>query len=265
MRLPTFFNTLLTAGLCLAVVPNLSADEVTAKESILQDLFQHDFEVYIEEEDGVQLLSMIAEWVIDEMDSTMPPEELVASFKNTLRYPGIRQQFLEIYVERFNEEDAVKVQELLQNDLYKTYGKSLEAVRQACTNKAMSLMLDLLQEVKTCETRSVDTHEVIEITQNNVQDILSAYPLLIIDVYADWCMPCKLFAPHFHDVSNELGDKYQFAKLDASAHQTIIGDFNITGLPTVLFLRDGKEVARRTGRLNKVEFVSAIQEAFEKK
>ncbi len=105
---------------------------------------------------------------------------------------------------------------------------------------------------------------IINITPDNVQEVLDTYPFLVIDVYADWCMPCQMFAPTFKEVSGQLGDTYQFAKLDAGTYRDVTDQFNISGLPTVLFLKDGKEVGRRAGRLSKSEFVSSIEQAFSK-
>ena len=61
----------------------------------------------------------------------------------------------------------------------------------------------------------------------------------IVDVYAPWCSPCKKMMPIFEQVALELGDSYNFAKLNIAESGSMIKQFNVSSVPTLLFFDNG--------------------------
>lgn len=100
---------------------------------------------------------------------------------------------------------------------------------------------------------------IIQMTADNLQDILSSSRLLVVDVYTDWCPPCRNLAPIFHDLSEEYSDDYRFAKLNAEDQRTVAEKFKITAFPTILFIKEGELVGRHVGFMNKAKFKNEIQ------
>ncbi|KAK9496042.1 PITH domain-containing protein [Lipomyces doorenjongii] len=87
----------------------------------------------------------------------------------------------------------------------------------------------------------------VQVITNKVDFVtLSAYGLAVVDFNATWCAPCKTIAPHFE----KFPEKYPnvgFASVDIDQHKDIAGEFEITAVPTFLFLNRGREVARVRG------------------
>lgn len=83
----------------------------------------------------------------------------------------------------------------------------------------------------------------------------------IVDFYADWCGPCKIFAPIFEKVSNEIKE-IDFFKVDVDKAQEAAQAMSIMSIPTTIFLEDGEEKSRVTGTMSEEEFNKKIKEIF---
>lgn len=73
---------------------------------------------------------------------------------------------------------------------------------------------------------------------------------VLVDFYADWCGPCKMMAPAVEQLARESAGTAIVAKLDTEAAQRTAGRFRITGIPTTIVLRAGREVKRQVGAVN---------------
>ena len=90
-----------------------------------------------------------------------------------------------------------------------------------------------------------------QLTTQNFQSTVSGNRFVIVDVYTDWCGPCKALTPIFQALSDELGSQYTFAKLNGDSEPQLRQNFNITGYPTIIFMKDGSEVGRHVGGASK--------------
>ena len=106
------------------------------------------------------------------------------------------------------------------------------------------------------------TSTIIELNQENSKKTLDSAHFLVIDVYADWCGPCKRLKPIFNELNTEYGKLYQFAKVNADSNDAFVERFQITGFPTILFIKDGKEVGRIVGFLKKEQLAEALKKHF---
>jgi thioredoxin len=120
-------------------------------------------------------------------------------------------------------------------------------------------MLSLLLAA-SCMTAPVLAGEVVQLTDKNFNEVVLSNPLpVIIDVYADWCGPCKRLAPIFEELNKELGGSYQFTKLNVDHESALSDRFHVTGMPTLIFLKNGKEVSRLVGLPGKDELRAKIK------
>ena len=83
----------------------------------------------------------------------------------------------------------------------------------------------------------------------------------IIDFYAEWCGPCKMMEPVFDKLSNEFKDIY-FFKANVDNNQKIASVYAVRSIPTIIFLKDDKEVDRVIGLIHEDDFKKKINEAF---
>jgi thioredoxin 1 len=70
---------------------------------------------------------------------------------------------------------------------------------------------------------------------------------VVIDFFATWCGPCKRIAPHFEELAKKYHPHIQFLKVDVDESAELASDFDISAMPTFLFLKNGVIVKRVEG------------------
>ena len=78
---------------------------------------------------------------------------------------------------------------------------------------------------------------------------------VVVDVWAPWCGPCHAMAPEFEKAAKAGEPGMRFLKLNSDEHQAMAARFGIRGIPTMLLLRNGKEVARISGAMSSSQII----------
>jgi thioredoxin 1 len=91
----------------------------------------------------------------------------------------------------------------------------------------------------------------IKLTDDNFDSFIKKYPLIVVDCWADWCMPCKILGPIIDKLAKKYKDKIVFGKLDVNTNKKIPTKFGIRGIPTLLIFKKGKHVDTIVGVLPK--------------
>lgn len=86
----------------------------------------------------------------------------------------------------------------------------------------------------------------VELTKDNFNDIIDNNDLVIIDFWAEWCGPCKSFAPVF-EAAAEKYDDIVFAKVNTEEQQELAGMFQIRSIPTLLIFKEQVVVFSQPG------------------
>lgn len=101
-----------------------------------------------------------------------------------------------------------------------------------------------------CKASLLDSHP-IALTNDDLDAVLGNTDVpVIIDFWAPWCGPCKMMAPVFEQAARAYPLRVLFAKVDTEAEQFLASRFKIRSIPTLIVLKDGKEIERVSGALS---------------
>jgi len=90
------------------------------------------------------------------------------------------------------------------------------------------------------------------------QSVLKASGLVMVDFWAVWCRPCQLIAPTIEELADEYAGKLTVAKLNTDENPDVASRYQIMGIPTLMFFRDGKPVEKIVGAASKQQFKEKI-------
>lgn len=239
----------------------LRAEEPVQQQD-LQEIFSKS---YLNADDSLDMIYNTASSILKEADSDMSPKEFVDQFMQLAHTPEVEKKYIDVLASNFkNPDDVNAVKELVQNENYLNYRLEILRANFACHAVTMEILKELAETTaKSKNKSSEDKYEIIHVTKSNFQEVMASPRPVIIDVYADWCGPCKALAPIFKDLNDKYGDRYQFAKLNGDEEHALLDHFHITGLPTIIFIKDGQEVGRHVGFLNEEKFIKKIKQYFE--
>ena len=88
----------------------------------------------------------------------------------------------------------------------------------------------------------------VELTADNFNSTVSGDGLILVDFWAEWCPPCRMFGPVFEKASERHPDAV-FGKVDTEAQPEIAATFNITSIPTLMIIRDSVVLYAQPGAL----------------
>ena len=95
---------------------------------------------------------------------------------------------------------------------------------------------------------------------SSFNSIINTDHLVLIDFYADWCGPCKALAPILKDVKKDLKDSIKIIKIDVDKNQTLAAKYQVRGVPTMMLFKNGKQLWRQSGVLQKNDIISIIKQ-----
>lgn len=92
------------------------------------------------------------------------------------------------------------------------------------------------------------------------QQLIDGNTPVLVDFYADWCGPCKAMEPTVKDVARSLDGKARVIKLNIDKNEPTANAHNVSAVPTFILFRNGKELWRHPGMIDKASLLAAINQ-----
>ena len=94
----------------------------------------------------------------------------------------------------------------------------------------------------------------LKITAANFNDeVLHADTPVLLDFYADWCVPCKMLAPVLHEIAEENAGALKVGKVNVDEQMELAMRFQVSSIPMLVVFKDGQPVAKTVGYRSKEE------------
>ena len=100
----------------------------------------------------------------------------------------------------------------------------------------------------------------VELTKENFDEVVSSHDFVLIDFWAAWCGPCRMFAP-VYDKASAKHEDLVFAKVDTEAQPELAAAFQIQSIPTLMIVRDKVAVFAQPGALPEPALEDVIAQA----
>ena len=91
------------------------------------------------------------------------------------------------------------------------------------------------------------------------EKVLKSDKKVLVDFWADWCMPCKMLAPILDEISNELGDTVNIVKINIDQCENLARKYNVSSIPTLLLFDKGEIKNKSIGLLSKEDLLEFIK------
>ena len=100
--------------------------------------------------------------------------------------------------------------------------------------------------------------EVVITTDNFDAEVKNSPVPVLLDFWADWCMPCRMVAPILEEISEEYDGKLKVGKVDVDSEGDLAMEYNVVSIPTLVLMKNGEVVGQRVGAAPR----AAIEELF---
>lgn len=98
----------------------------------------------------------------------------------------------------------------------------------------------------------------LEITDQNVKELINSGKPVVIDFWAEWCGPCRMVGPIIEELASEYEGKVIIGKMDVDEHTDTPTEYGIRNIPTILFFKDGQLVDKQVGATQKMALKAKI-------
>lgn len=98
----------------------------------------------------------------------------------------------------------------------------------------------------------------VDISEAELEAFTRAHDLVVVDLWAPWCGPCRIVGPIIEQLAREMSGRVAFAKINVDENPGVSRAFRVQGIPTMLLFRKGRLVDRIVGAAPKPQLAAAI-------
>ena len=103
------------------------------------------------------------------------------------------------------------------------------------------------------------SENVKEFTDQNFEaEVLKSDQPVLVDFWAEWCMPCRMLAPTIEKIAKDYAGKVKVGKLDTDANRDVAAKYSISAIPTVILFKNGEVAQKFVGLRKEQEFKAAL-------
>ena len=100
---------------------------------------------------------------------------------------------------------------------------------------------------------------VLELTDSNFEEhVEKGDKPVLVDFWAEWCMPCRMLTPVIEELATEYEGKVKVGKVDTDANRETSVKYGISAIPTIILFKDGEVVKKFVGVTPKAEFAGEL-------
>jgi thioredoxin 1 len=96
--------------------------------------------------------------------------------------------------------------------------------------------------------------------QNFEQEVLKSNEPVLVDFWAEWCMPCRMLTPTIEKIASAYAGKVKVGKLDTDANRDVSIKYGISAIPTVIVFKDGQVAQKFVGLRQEKDFREALDQ-----
>ena len=103
------------------------------------------------------------------------------------------------------------------------------------------------------------SEHVKEFTDQNFEaEVINSDVPVLVDFWAEWCMPCRMLAPTIEKIAKDYSGKVKVGKLDTDANRDVAIKYSISAIPTVILFRNGQVAQKFVGLRQERDFKEAL-------
>ncbi len=103
--------------------------------------------------------------------------------------------------------------------------------------------------------------KVLDLTKEDFsKEVLENEGVVLVDFWAEWCMPCKMMAPVLDEVADSLADKVKVVKVNVAENEELASEYGVQSIPDIRIFKNGKIVGELVGMQSKANLEKKIEE-----
>ncbi len=103
------------------------------------------------------------------------------------------------------------------------------------------------------------SESVLELTDDNFEtEVLKSNQPVLVDFWAEWCMPCRMLAPTIEELANQYEGRVKVGKVDTDGNRDVSIKFGISAIPTIILFDKGEVVKKFVGVTDKQQFEAEL-------